>query len=89
MEEKEQYKSLMSGIIAKQAMLLGMNIAVAKARNIKELTVSDDGKVTDCSGDCRQTTQKLIDEYIALSGQIVKGVMKSVFDEHPTINFEG
>jgi hypothetical protein len=80
--DKEQYKGLLSEIIAKQVVILGPQIAVLKARNVKELTVADDGKVTDFTGDAQQAVEKLVDEYIALSGLIVKSTLKSVFEKY-------
>jgi hypothetical protein len=89
MEDKEQYKGLLSGIIAKQAVILGPQFAVLKARNIKELTVADDGIVTDFSGDPKEVVEKLVDEYIAIAGLIVKSTLKSVFDKYPSISPSG
>jgi hypothetical protein len=85
MAAKEQYLALMSEIIAKQAIILGPDMAVLKARSVKELTVSDDGKVTDISGDPKEVLQKLVNEYVELSGMIVKNTLGSIFDKYPEI----
>lgn len=85
MEEKEQYEAVISDIIAKQAIILGPEIAVLKARNVSGLTIDDDGKVSSISGDPVDTLRALIDEYIALSGEIVKNVMKPIFEKYPEI----
>ncbi len=85
MEQKEQYVSIMSEIIAKQAIILGPQIAVLKARNVSGLFVDDSGKVTDVKGDPINILQNLINEYIALSGEIVKNVMKPIFEKYPEI----
>ncbi len=85
MEEKERYKSLMSEVIAKQAVILGPEIAVLKARNVSGFTVDDNGVVTDITGDASQILKKLVDEYISLSGEIVKNVMKPIFDKYPEL----
>lgn len=85
MDEKEQYKSLMTDIIAKQIVILGPDIAVLKARNVPELEIGKDGKVQDISGDSRQALQKLINEYVNLSGLIVKNALGSIFEKYPAI----
>ncbi|MFH1088699.1 MAG: hypothetical protein V1719_02560 [Patescibacteria group bacterium] len=85
MENKEQYVNLLSEIIAKQAIILGPDIAVLKARTISGLQVADDGKVTDFSGDATTVIQKLVDAYVDLSGQIVKNALGSVFARYPDI----
>jgi hypothetical protein len=89
MEDKEQYKALLSEIIAKQAVILGPDIANLKARNVAQLTIGDTGMVTDIQGDPKEAVEKLIDEYIALSGQIVKSTLKSVFDKYSSIPLSG
>lgn len=81
----DDYKALMSEIIQKQIVILGPDIAVVKARNVAALTVSDDGTVTDVGDDPQKVLQQLIDEYIALSGQIVKNILGPVFAKYPSI----
>jgi hypothetical protein len=88
MEQKEQYNAIMSEIIAKQAVILGPEIAVLKARNVSGVTIDDKGNVTDIAGDPADALQALIDEYIALSGEIVKNVMRPIFQKYPEIEKE-
>lgn len=85
MNDKEIYKALMTEIIHKQAVILGPQIAILKARNVSSLVLSDDGKVTDISEDPRTALRKLVDEYVKLSGQIVKNALGSVFTKYPQI----
>lgn len=82
---KEQYKKLLSEIIAKQAVILGPQIAVIKARNVPVLEVSDEGEVLDIKGDPQEAVEKLIDVYVELSGMIVKNALGSIFAKYPTI----
>ncbi|OGH84982.1 MAG: hypothetical protein A2493_01360 [Candidatus Magasanikbacteria bacterium RIFOXYC12_FULL_33_11] len=86
MGDMEQYKSLISEIIAKQAVILGPDIAILKARNVKALELSADGKVTSISGDPEAAIQALIDEYVNLSGMIVKNALGSIFAKYPGLN---
>lgn len=88
MNEQEQYSALMSEIIAKQAVILGPEIAVLKARNVSTLDIADDGKVLAVKGDPLEALQGLIDEYIALSGEIVRNVTKPIFDKYPSLNLK-
>ncbi len=81
----KEYKDLMTEIVQKQIVILGPDIAVLKARNVKDLTVQDDGTVTSVAGEPQEALQHLIDEYIALSGLIVKNILGPVFAKYPKI----
>ena len=85
MEEKKQYLALMSEIISKQSDILGPDIAILKARNVSELTVGDDGKITDFQGKSGEVLQKLVNEYVELSGLIVKNALGSIFKKYPGV----
>ena len=85
MSDEEQYKNLMSEIIAKQAVILGPEIANLKAKNVSLLEISDDGKVTAIKGDPEKALKKLIDQYVELSGMIVKNALGSIFAKYPSI----
>ena len=84
-DNNDKYKALLSEIIAKQSIILGPEISVLKARNVPGITVSANGVVTDISGDYRQILEKLVDEYVALSGMIVKNALSSVFAKYPEL----
>lgn len=85
LENNDKYKALLSEIIAKQSVILGPEISVLKARNVPGITVSDNGVVTEISGDYRQILEKLVDEYVALSGMIVKNALSSIFAKYPEL----
>ncbi len=85
MDEKNQYISLISEIIAKQAVILGPDIAILKARNVLGMTIDDSGKVIDIKGNPSDAVEQLIDEYVQLSGQIVKSALSSIFTKYPDI----
>ena len=87
MEEptKEDYKQILTEIIKKQIIILGPQIAVLKARNVLGLKVSDDGAVIGIEGSEQIILQKLIDEYVSLSGEIVKNAVNSIFEKYPSI----
>jgi hypothetical protein len=79
------YKQMLTEIIKKQIVILGPQIAVLKARGVSGLKVSDNGEVTDVSEPEQVVLQKLIDEYVALSGEIVRNAVNSIFEKYPSI----
>ena len=85
MEEKENYNLLVSEIVAKQSLILGPDIAVLIARKVQELIIDGSGKVIEIKGDPDQALQKLVNEYVELSGLIVKNALGSIFAKYPTI----
>lgn len=85
MDDKEQYLALTSEIIAKQAVILGPDIAILKARSVDGLTISEEGKVVDIKGDLNIVLQELVNTYVELSGMIVKNALGSIFDKYPKI----
>lgn len=79
------YKQMLSEIIKKQIVILGPQIAVLKARGVEGLKVSDEGDVIEVAGPEQIVLQKLIDAYVALSGEIVKNAVNSIFEKYPSI----
>lgn len=77
------YKNLLTEVIKKQMVILGPAITLAKARNVKGLTVSDDGTVTDMQGSAQELIQNLIDQFVQLSGLIVKKTMEPLLSLYP------
>lgn len=79
----QDYKKLLTDVIKKQIVILGPQITLAKARNVKGLTVSDDGTVTDMQGPAQELIQSLIDQFVQLSGLIVKKTMEPLLSAYP------
>lgn len=79
------YKQMLTEIIKKQIIILGPQIAVLKARGVPGLKVADDGTVIGVDAPEQVILQKLIDEYVALSGEIVKNAVNSIFEKYPSI----
>lgn len=88
MENKAEYLALISEIIGKQSVILGPEIAILKARNVKGLSIDPKGALTDIEGDPSQVLKALVDEYVDLSGQIVKIALGSVFQKYPSIKHD-
>lgn len=77
------YKKLLTEVIQKQMVILGPAITLAKARNVKGLMVGDDGTVSEVSGPPQEVIQSLIDEFVQLSGLIVKKTMEPLLANFP------
>lgn len=75
-QSAQDYKNLLTEVIKKQIVILGPDITLSKARNVKGLTVQDDGTVTEVAGSPQEVTQALIDQFVQLSGLIVKKTME-------------
>lgn len=88
MEDKGQYVALISEIIKKQAIILGPEIAIVKARSVPGLMVDNDGTVTGVGDNPQETLQKLVDQYVELSGQIVKNALGSIFAKYPGLDIK-
>jgi hypothetical protein len=58
------YKKLLTEVIQKQMVILGPSITLAKARNVKGLTVADDGTVVNIEGQPQALIQGLIDQFV-------------------------
>lgn len=78
-----EYQKLLSDVIKKQIIILGPTITIAKARNVSGLTVSDDGTVTAISGNPQEITQHLVEQFMELSGLIVKKTMEPLLASYP------
>jgi hypothetical protein len=66
------YKSLLSGIIKNQIVILGPAITLAKARHVRGLAVADDGTVTSISEKPEIIIRELHDQFSELSAFIAK-----------------
>lgn len=85
MDTTENYKNLITEIVHKQMDILGPDIAIRKARNVPGLKLTDAGEVLGLQGDPSEVLRKLVDEYISLSGEIVKNILGPVFAKYPEI----
>jgi len=81
----EDYKKLITEVIQKQVVILGPDIAIMKAKNIKGLVLAEDGAVTAIKGDPQVALKQLIDEYVSLSGLIVKKAMEPLLQKYPSV----
>lgn len=77
------YKKLFSELIKKQMLVLGPDITLAKVKNVMGLTVDVNGDVIKLEGDPQQMLQGLINQFVELSGMIVKKTMESILTSYP------
>lgn len=77
------YKSLFTQLIKKQMLVLGPDITLAKVKNVIGLTVDLNGDVLKIDGDPQQMLQTLINQFVELSGMIVKKTMESILTSYP------
>lgn len=82
-DQNTDYKKLLTEVIQKQMVILGPSISLAKARNVKGLVVAEDGTVTDIKGPPQVLIQGLIDQFVQLSGLIVKKTMEPLLSAYP------
>jgi hypothetical protein len=85
-QTQTDYKQLLTQVIQKQMVILGPNITLTKARNVKGLTVADDGTVTQIIGQPQELIQSLVDQFVQLSGLIVKKTMEPLLAVYPDGN---
>jgi|SRR3972149_6293351 len=84
-EQPNNYKKLLTEIVQKQIVILGPDIALIKAKAVPGLEIQADGVVTKIEGNPSETLRKLIDEYVSLSGLIVKTTMEPLLSKYPEI----
>lgn len=77
------YKKLLTEVIKKQMVILGPDITLAKARNVKGLKVDQDGTVSEISGSPQELIQDLINQFVELSGLIVQKTMEPLLANLP------
>jgi len=82
---ENEVKSIASKIIKKQISIVGSQISLAKARQIKSLEINDDGSVLNISGRPKEALQNLVNVYLSLSGDVVKRTIKPYLKNHPDI----
>lgn len=85
-----KYKELLEAIINKQSNVLGVKVAVRRARNIIGLQINEEGKVLSCNITSDEALEKLVQEYTSLSGEIGKNfclsAINAILKKYPDIN---
>lgn len=81
-QSTDDYKKLFSELIKKQMLVLGPDITLARVKNVAGVEVSSTGDVTNITGDPQQLLQALINQFVELSGLIVKKTMESILTNY-------
>ena len=85
MTTNEDYRALLSDLVKKQMVMLGPSVAISKARKVGSLTVTDGGDVAAVAGDAQAALSELVQEYMALSGQIAQTTLATLLEKYPEI----
>lgn len=66
-------------------VMLGPNVALGQARKVAGLTISDDGTVTQITGDPQQVLASVAKQFMALSGAIAQMTLESIIAKYPDV----
>ena len=72
------YQELVQQIIQKQATVLGLSIAIRRARAVPGFKIEDDSTVTEVPADPVPAIESLVEQYKILSGNIGVDFCKQV-----------
>lgn len=81
--QNTDYRTVISQVIKKQIVILGPDITLAKARNVKGLSIDAQGNVIEISGSPQEVIQELINQFVELSGLIVRKTMEPLLANYP------
>ena len=84
-QSDNDYKKIFTELIKKQMVVLGPDITLAKVKNVQGIEVNENGDVTNINGDAQQILQLLINQFVELSGAIVKKTMESILMTYPGV----
>ncbi|MFH0937309.1 MAG: hypothetical protein V1808_03365 [Candidatus Daviesbacteria bacterium] len=85
MDSQTQYQNILTDLIKKQIVMLGPNVALSQARKVEGINVSDDGTVTNLSGDPQAILSAVAKQYMSLSGAIAQMTLESIIAKYPGV----
>lgn len=74
----DDQRRVFSEVIKRQMAILGPDITFAKVKNVPGIQIDAAGNVTALNGDSKVLLQQLINQFMELSGLIVKKTMESI-----------
>lgn len=74
--QNQDYKNLLTDVIKKQILILGHQIVTEKVKLVNGISIDEDGNVLEINGDPQKIIQALINQFVELSGLIVKKTME-------------
>ncbi len=78
-------KQVISQIIKKQMEILGVEITLNRVRKVSGINVDQAGNVISVTGETQFLLEQLTNQFIELSGLIVKKTMESVLSASPAV----
>jgi hypothetical protein len=78
LQNPEEYNVLLTELIKKQILILGADITLATVKNVPGLEVDGWGTVNKVTGEPQVVLQNLINQFVELSGLIVKKTLESM-----------
>jgi len=82
-QSDSDYKKIFTELIRKQMVVLGPDITLAKVKNVQGIQINEQGEVVGIQGDPQSILQLLINQFVELSGLIVKKTMESILTTYP------
>lgn len=64
------YRELLEAIIKKQSSIVGLGVAIKRARNVAGLVLDDTGHITESTSTDSAALEGLVNQYKALSGSV-------------------
>ncbi len=71
-------QKVISELIKRQIAILGEEITISKVKNVPGIQVDSNGEVISIQGDLQIILANLINQFVELSGMIVKQTMESI-----------
>lgn len=76
--KKNDILTIISKLIQKQMIILGPGIALNVAKKVESITVNDKGEVIEIEGDESDAMDKIINEYVKLTGEVSRLIVKNL-----------
>jgi len=78
MDSQASIKMLFDEIISRHVSILGPDITYARVKHVPEIQLTPAGKVAEINGEGEEVLGKLINQFVDLSGLIVKKTLESI-----------
>jgi len=79
----EDNKGIFTAVIKKQMEILGPDITLARVRNVPGIKVDHAGNVISVDGPTQFLLEQLTNQFVELSGLIIKKTMESILASQP------
>lgn len=76
-------KQIFTQVIKKQMEILGAGITLARVRNVPGIKIDQAGNVVSIEGNTQVLLEQLTNQFVELSGLIIKKTMESILSSRP------